>query len=140
MAEKWKTLNLRFLIKGGRNWEARLARKTKLGILPKMERLIYSNSIPSKHHQSASPVLPRKPASSSTSFPLLLRPGTRGFNPLFCTLNNSSFLSPKALEVCPETNLSVSVDSENGSKPKPRFLNWAAQRLSQHQKVLMNFS
>ncbi|KAI3447931.1 hypothetical protein Pfo_004596 [Paulownia fortunei] len=109
-----------------------------------MERLIYSNSIPSKHHPN-SPFLPRPDShrklapssfSSSTSFPLLPRPESRRFYPLSCSLNDSSFLFPKALDDCPEINLSFSADSANGSEPKPHFLKRVVEKLSQRQKVV----
>ncbi|KAK6120872.1 hypothetical protein DH2020_045386 [Rehmannia glutinosa] len=110
-----------------------------------MERLIYSNSIPCKHHPN-SPFLPRlartdshrKSAPSSfsspTSFPLLPRPELRRFNSVACSLNDSSLLSAKALDGCPEKDFSLS--AENGSKPTPHFLNRVAQKLSQQQKVV----
>ncbi|KAK4424043.1 hypothetical protein Salat_1597700 [Sesamum alatum] len=111
-----------------------------------MERLIYSNSIPSKLHRN-SPCLPRLPPprklaavaaappsfSSSTSF---LSFQSRRLNPLSCTLNNSSLLSAKALDDGPAKDLCFSVDSANGSEPKPHFLKRIAHQLSRQQKVV----
>lgn len=110
-----------------------------------MERLIYSNSIPSKRRVN-SPFLPLlaqpdshqrlgpSSFSPSASFPLF----PRRFNPISCTLNvnNSGFLFRKGVDDSPEINLGPSVNSGNGSKPEPGVLQWVAQKLSQHQKVL----
>ncbi|KAI3446267.1 hypothetical protein Pfo_002932 [Paulownia fortunei] len=104
-----------------------------------MERLIYSNAIPSKLHFN-SPILPRlaradsprrlAPFSSSTS-----SFSSRRVNTLSCSLHDSYFVSPKPIDDCPEKKLSFSVDLVNGSDPKSRFLKLIVQKLSQQQKV-----
>ncbi|KAL3814009.1 hypothetical protein ACJIZ3_015277 [Penstemon smallii] len=111
-----------------------------------MERLIYSNSIPSKLHRN-SPFLPRlarvdslrniAPSNSSSSSL------TRRISPLNCNLHRSS-ASPKLIDDGSSKRLSFSLDSENAfsldsenaSDPKPKFLKRIAQRLSQQQKVI----
>ncbi|KAG8364415.1 hypothetical protein BUALT_Bualt19G0126400 [Buddleja alternifolia] len=107
-----------------------------------MERLINSNSIPSKLHTN-SPFLPRftrlhspRKPSSTASFRLLPRTESRRFNPLSCGLRDSSFLSPKSIDDCPDRDLPNSLDSANGSDPKPHFLKRIVQRISEQQKVI----
>ncbi|PIN19151.1 hypothetical protein CDL12_08150 [Handroanthus impetiginosus] len=109
-----------------------------------MERLIYSNSIPSKL-QYSSLILPRLArvdspqrigrSSSSTSFPLLARVELRGVNRLSCNLRDPDFVSSKLIDDFPEKNVRLSEDPGKGSEPKFHFLKLIAQKLSQQRKV-----
>lgn len=111
----------------------------------KMERLIYSNSIPLKRRLN-SPVIPQlaqadspqRLGPSSSSPPSSFAPVPRRFHSVSCSLNvnNSGFLFRRGVDDSPETHLESSVDSGNGSMPEPGFLNWVAQKLSRQQKVL----
>ncbi|KAH6767263.1 high-affinity nickel-transport family protein [Perilla frutescens var. hirtella] len=110
-----------------------------------MERLIYSNSIPSQRRlnspflpQLAQPGSPQRLGPSSFSPPASFPPVPRRFNPASCSLNvnNSGFLFRKGVDDSPEINLESEVDLRNGSKPEPAFLEWVAQKLSQRQKVV----
>ncbi|KAL8540072.1 hypothetical protein ACS0TY_001601 [Phlomoides rotata] len=102
-----------------------------------MERLIFSNSIPSKLHPNST-FLPRLGRSDSprrlapTSFPIV----PRRFNPLSCSFNDSYFHSREGIDDSPEFNLAVSMDLVNGSKPEPNLLKRVDHTLSRHQKVV----
>ncbi|KAK4401386.1 hypothetical protein Sango_0879300 [Sesamum angolense] len=107
-----------------------------------MERLISSNLIPCQL-RCDSPILPRldslrrlAPSPSSTlSFPLLARSKLRPLNLLSCHHHDPYFVASKSIDDFPEKDLSVSVDSVNGSETKSCFLNLIANTLSKQQKV-----
>lgn len=110
-----------------------------------MERLIYSNSIPSKFHFNR-PYLqrlprfdsPRRLAPSSSSFPLLACAESHRVNPLATSLRDPYFVSKNPNDECPQNNLSSSVDSASGLEAKPRFMDLIAQNLSE-RKVIVDF-
>ncbi|KAL3843359.1 hypothetical protein ACJIZ3_000762 [Penstemon smallii] len=100
-----------------------------------MERLIYSNSIPTRF-QPNSPFLPRLARVDS---PMKLVPSSlfrRRFNPLSCNLHDVYSLSPKPIDESPAKYCNSSVYSANGSDPKPHFIKQIAKKLSQQQKVV----
>ncbi|XP_073124548.1 chloroplast protein FOR GROWTH AND FERTILITY 2-like [Henckelia pumila] len=105
-----------------------------------MERLIYSNSIPSKFH-SNSPIfrqlaplqLPRKLAPCFPAMPWspgFLRSDSRTGSSISCSLHGSAFLSANCVEI-----VSTSEDLPNGQEPKRDFLNKILQKLSRQQNV-----
>lgn len=109
----------------------------------KMERLIYSNSIPLKRRlnssflpQLAQPDSPHRlgpsSISPSSSFP-------RRFNPVSCkfSMNNSGFLFRKGVDDSPEINLESPVDSGNRTTPELGFLEGITRKLCRQQKVLI---
>lgn len=112
-----------------------------------MERLIYSNSIPSKlcYNSPIHPGLARAvglrrrlgPSSSTRSFPLLACAESRRVNPLSCNLSDPCFVSTKPVDDSSEKNLSSNAGSANGSEPNCHFLKLVAQKLSRQQKVTM---
>ncbi|KAL0383926.1 UNVERIFIED_CONTAM: hypothetical protein Sradi_2786900 [Sesamum radiatum] len=107
-----------------------------------MERLISSNLIPSQL-RCDSPILPRleslrrlPPSPYSTlSFPVLARSKLRRLSLLSCNHHDPYFVAPKPIDDLPEKDLSVSVDSANGSETKSCFLNLIANTFYKQQKV-----
>ncbi|KAK6136627.1 hypothetical protein DH2020_029610 [Rehmannia glutinosa] len=110
-----------------------------------MERLIYSNSVPSKLHYNF-PIPPRADShrrlapssfsSSTSSVPLLARAESRRVKPLYCNLHDPYFVSTEPIDDCPDENLSFSGESANGSNPSNHFLKLIAQKFCQQRKVL----
>ncbi|CAA3011081.1 uncharacterized protein LOC111412190 [Olea europaea subsp. europaea] len=98
-----------------------------------MERLIYSNSVPSKIHslKPSCPLLLRvhsAPRLGFSSFP-------RQLSSLSCKLHDPSSLSVNSLDTYPEILLS-SADLPDGAHSKPHFLKRIAQTFSEQQKVV----
>ncbi|XP_073156534.1 chloroplast protein FOR GROWTH AND FERTILITY 2-like [Henckelia pumila] len=100
-----------------------------------MERLIFSNSIPSKlHHRSrpgCSPLVPRF-ATQRLGFPSLPRRESLLVSSISCTLQDPSFIPSKSRE---DLSLSVDSNSTDGLPAKPHFLKLITQKCSLQQKI-----
>ncbi|KAG5624767.1 hypothetical protein H5410_009985 [Solanum commersonii] len=99
-----------------------------------MERLIYTNSLPSKLHLKTFPRLPKLHFSS------LLHVESRRPNSLSCKclhqFSSSGSTPSSRFGDGPVGNSSTSKDLQDGSGSKPHLLNWVAEILSQQRKVV----
>ncbi|KAH0632147.1 hypothetical protein KY290_038038 [Solanum tuberosum] len=98
-----------------------------------MERLIYTNSLPSKLHLKTFPRLPKLHFSS------LLHVESRRPNSLSCKclhqFSSSGSTPSSRFGDGHVGNLSTSKDLQDGSGSKPHLLNWVAEILSQQRKL-----
>ncbi|KAK4740360.1 hypothetical protein R3W88_004057 [Solanum pinnatisectum] len=99
-----------------------------------MERLIYTNSLPSKLHLKTFPRLPKFHFSS------LLHVQSRRPNSLSCKclhqFSSSGSTPSSRFGGGHVGNSSTSKDLQDGSGSKPHLLNWVAEILSQQRKVV----
>lgn len=98
-----------------------------------MERLIYTNSLPSKLHLKTFPRLPKLHFSS------LLHVEPRRPNSLSCKcihqFSSSGSIASSRFGDGHAGNSSESKHLQDGSGSKPHLLNWVAEILSQQRKV-----
>ncbi|CAN4107346.1 unnamed protein product [Withania somnifera] len=99
-----------------------------------MERLIYTNSLPSKLHLKPFPRLPQL-QFSSPRFPSLLRVDSRRPNSLTCKFSSSG-PTPSSRFSDDVVNLLTSKDFLDGSGEKPHWLKWVAETLFLQCKVV----
>ncbi|KAK6805963.1 hypothetical protein RDI58_003748 [Solanum bulbocastanum] len=99
-----------------------------------MERLIYTNSLPSKLHLKTFPRLPKLHFSS------LLHVESRRSNSLSCKclhqFSSAGSTPSSRFGDGHVGNSSTSKDLQHGSGSKPHLLNWVAEILSQQRKVV----
>lgn len=105
-----------------------------------MERLIYTNSLPSKLNLKPFTRLPQLQFSSAR-FPSLLRLDSRTPKSLSCKcIHQFSSPGPTPSSRFSDDghvgNSSTSEDLKDGSGSKPHLLNWVAETLSQQRKVV----
>lgn len=108
-----------------------------------MERLIYTNSLPSKLNLKPFTRLPQLQFSSAR-FPSLLRLDSRTPKSLSCKCihqfsSSGSTPSSRFSDDGHVGNSSTSEDLKDGSGSKPHLLNWVAETLSLQRKVLALF-
>lgn len=108
-----------------------------------MERLIYSNTIPSKIHLKRIPFFPRvsTPHPKLTSFSPFTRFEWCRVNSLSCNCQDPSYNSVAVSSKSADTkqhcadNSSSSVDLPDGSPERVHFLRKVVESLTQQQKV-----